>query len=35
MNIKGFDFFKKVHTDIESSTLSGGMFSILALIVSE
>jgi len=33
MNLKGFDFFKKVHSDIETSTLTGGVFSILAFIV--
>jgi len=32
MNLKGFDFFRKVHSDIESSTLTGGIFSLLALI---
>ena len=34
MNIRNLDFFRKVHTDIESSTLSGGFLSILALIVA-
>ena len=33
MNFKGFDFFRKVHADIESSTISGGIFSLLALFV--
>ena len=33
MNLRSFDFFRKVHSDIESSTLSGGVFSVLALIV--
>ena len=35
MNLKGFDFFRKVHSDIESSTLTGGIFSLLALIVND
>lgn len=33
MNLKGLDFFRKVHSDIESSTLTGGLFSILAFLV--
>ena len=34
MNLKGFDFFRKVHSDIESSTFTGGIFSMLSLIVT-
>jgi len=33
MNLKGLDFFRKVHSDIESSSFTGGFFSILAFIV--
>ena len=33
MNFRNLDFFRKVHSDIETSSLAGGLLSILALIV--
>lgn len=34
MKLRSLDFFKKLPNDIETSSVSGGLFSILAIIVN-
>ena len=33
MGFASFDYFKKLHDDIDNSTISGGLYSIGAIIV--
>ena len=33
MNFKSLDFFRKLPNDMDNSTVAGGIFSILAIIV--
>ena len=33
MNFKSLDFFRKLPKDMDNSTVAGGVFSILAIIV--
>ena len=33
MNFKSLDFFRKLPKDMDNSTVAGGIFSILAIIV--
>ena len=33
MKLKSLDFFRKLPNDIETSSVSGGFFSVLAIIV--
>ena len=34
MGFKGIDFFRKIHSDIESQSASGGIFTILSVLVN-
>lgn len=33
MRLKSLDFFRKLPNDIETSSVSGGLFSVIAIVV--
>lgn len=33
MKLQSFDFFKKLPKDVEASSMTGGIFSVLAILV--